>query len=108
MEEGRGGMHVTDCMVYQEIIQKVHVETVATLNPASSYFHSRSVKMQPMGYGCICPEGLLVKGSTRKMYCWKRALQKQVVVGDCGFIMPKKTIMLFCVVVLTVMSPNKK
>lgn len=108
MEEGRGGMHVTDYTVYQEIIQKVRVKTVATLNPASSYFHSCSVKMQPMGYWCICPEGLLVKGSTRKMYCWKRALQKQVVVGDCGFIMPKKTIMLFCVVVLTVMSPNKK
>lgn len=107
MEEGRGGMHFGDYTVYQEIIQKVGSQN-STLNPASSYFHSSSEQMQPMGYWCICPEGLLVKGSSRKMYCWKHALQKQVVVGDCGFIMPKKTIMLFCVVVLTVMSPNKK
>lgn len=81
-------MHVMDFTVYQEIIQKVHVETVATFNPASSSFHSCSEQMHTMGYWCICPEGLLVKGSSRKMYCWKRALQKQVVVGDCGFIMP--------------------
>lgn len=91
MEEGRGERHVTDYTVYQEIIQKVRVETVATLNPASSYCHSRSVQMQPTGYWCICLEGLLVKGSSRKMYCCKCALQKQVVVGDCGFVMPKKT-----------------
>lgn len=90
MEEGRGGMHVMDYTVYQEIIQKVCAETAATLNPASSYFHSGPVQMQPTGYWCICPEGLLVKGSSRKMYCWKCALQKQVVLGDCECVLPKK------------------
>lgn len=84
-------MHVTDYTVYQEIIQKVHVKTAATLNPASSYFCSCSVKMQLMGYWCICSEGLLVKGSSRKMYCCKHALQRQVVVGDRRFVVPKKT-----------------
>lgn len=60
-------MHVTDYTVCQEIIHKVHVETVATLNPAEVVISVLAL--------CKCSQrdigafgGIALKGSNRKMY----------------------------------------